>query len=257
MRVQVEAIPSLLSPSSAAFPPRDTLVAYDGTQVVGVIHVHAMANGDAVVWPPQTDSAEPAIADALLMAAIERVRSCRVLQAFLSPEQSSAATVLERHGFRHTTRLLRLEWHGPLPTYVGPTVQLVPANEYALADVAALVALCHEDSLDCPELNGQHTAAEMMAGYVEVAPDRTQWPIVVYEEQPIGIIIRHADEVSFFGIVPAWRGRGFGRATFHAFAKTSAKIALFVDVRNQPALKLYHSFGMVETAFHEVFLKLL
>ena len=72
------------------------------------------------------------------------------------------------------------------------------------------------DTLDCPELNGNRTPAELFASFVEPA-EGTTWHVARHLGKPVGVVMlangESEDEIelSYLGLVPSARGRGLGR----------------------------------------------
>jgi ribosomal protein S18 acetylase RimI-like enzyme len=60
--------------------------------------------------------------------------------------------------------------------------------------------------------------------------------------------------LTFAGVVPDRRGRGFGRALVAAACELAPTLFLIVDVRNRPAVQLYRSAGFGIVGSREVFL---
>jgi len=68
-------------------------------------------------------------------------------------------------------------------------------------------------------------------------------------------------DVAYVGVVPEARGRGYGREIMHqalavARADGVARLTLSVDVRNDPAWRLYTDLGFRPHDRREVFLAL-
>jgi ribosomal protein S18 acetylase RimI-like enzyme len=114
---------------------------------------------------------------------------------------------------------------------------------------------CHEDSLDCPEMQDLRTADELLAGYCDCAPDESQWWLAEVNGEPAGVLILADTELIFVGVVPQRRGQGIGRAIVATSCEKSSELSLVVDVRNAPAVQLYLSLGFEVIGAREVFLK--
>lgn len=233
-------------------PLAQLIGAYDGATLRGVVYAEAVAGASAVLWPPQTNPPDAALADVLVQEALAHVAEAKMVQAFLTPDEWAQAASLLRQGFRHVTNVWQLEWHGSATA--APALQLQPITD--TESFQDILIRCHDDSQDCPELNGVRSPPEVVAGYREAAPDLAQWLVASVDRVAVGVAIRDGDEIHFLGVLPEQRRRGYGRRLLHALAQTSPKMTLIVDERNTPALELYQSFGFIQTAQRAVLLYL-
>jgi ribosomal protein S18 acetylase RimI-like enzyme len=134
-------------------------------------------------------------------------------------------------------------------------------------DFAALLLESNEGSLDCPELAGSRTDEEQLEGHQLDATGRFQHRLLVAcGGESVGVLVTErgievdAMDLSYLGVVPAQRGRGFGRAMVRLAlviaAQEGAKVlGLSVDARNEPAIRLYSRSGFIETGRREVYLR--
>jgi hypothetical protein len=137
---------------------------------------------------------------------------------------------------------------------------LGPANRNAFA---SLLLETFEGSLDCPEVTGSRSDAELLASYTETEEPREHWFLARHESHRIGVVLledSHDDfELTYIGVAPIFRGRGFG-SELVKFALSLAKkmgsrrVVLSVDERNEPALRLYRMQGFQASGAREVFL---
>ncbi len=70
---------------------------------------------------------------------------------------------------------------------------------------------------------------------------------------------QHTSELTYIGLVPEFRGRGFGAellkfAIGRAMSAGVLTMNVSVDVRNTPAMELYARHGFVECDHREVWL---
>ncbi|HVS34268.1 MAG TPA: GNAT family N-acetyltransferase [Gemmataceae bacterium] len=231
----------------------------------------ALPGAAALVWPPQcVPSVDAASAeDALLhrAAAWLRGRKVKVAQALLAPEEVRSAAALSRNGFPNVTQLcfLRHDLH-VLPRR-GPQTALQwrlydPAHPCAFHET---LSKTYEHTLDCPELNGVRSVEEVVAahrgdGRLHPGP----WHLALADGEPVGVLLLASAEtgeweVSYVGVVPAARRRGFGRElTAHALhqakAADASSLSLAVDARNRPAQQMYRGLGFEWVERREVFL---
>ncbi|NIP87151.1 MAG: GNAT family N-acetyltransferase [Planctomycetales bacterium] len=138
-----------------------------------------------------------------------------------------------------------------------PGLGFVPYRT-ALADSWQHVLLqTYEGSLDCPLLNGRRAVEDILAGYRAVgAYADPLWLLIQFAGRYIGCLIltdHPADdqlELIYLGIVPEFRGRGFGlAATRHAQGLTRragrSRLILAVDSTNGPAQAIYGRAGFI------------
>ncbi|HVK11600.1 MAG TPA: N-acetyltransferase [Gemmataceae bacterium] len=228
--------------------PRNLLVARGAGRVVGAVFGQVLPGASAVVWPPR--AIDSAIEDQLMAAVITHAAGAKVLQTFLPPEGMALAAPLLRAGFRHVTRVWQM--HRPATALgVAPSLSLHP---FTPADYPLLLR-CHDDSDDCPELHGVRTPDEVVAGYLDAAPDPATWWVAVAGSAPVGTLILSGEEVCFLGVVPEHRGRGFGRALVDVLCTFAHPLSLIVDCRNERACRLYRAAGFSTVGAREVLLK--
>jgi ribosomal protein S18 acetylase RimI-like enzyme len=128
-----------------------------------------------------------------------------------------------------------------------------PASETGEFETTLLHA--HDDSLDCPELHGIRSPAEVLAGYRDCAPDTSRWYLARVGDAPVGVLILGPGELHFVGVLPEWRGQGVGRALVEEALARDPQLSLIVDARNIPAIRLYRSVGFEVAGSRDVFLR--
>ena len=247
-------------------------VATAGDRVLGALVCLPIPGASGLVWPPRTEDVPGAAAveDALVGRAAGWLRGCgaKLGQSLLAPDDAVLATPLERNGFRHITSLWymqhdlthpvrapagRLTWERydrlPAPSLFGETLRRT-----------------YEGSRDCPEVNGARTIDEVMEGHrAQGKHDPALWRLARHRGEVVGVLLMVEEpewaslDVSYVGVVPAARRRGFGREMMgEAFRLTEAagvaRMTLSVDARNQPAWDLYTSLGFEAHERREVFL---
>lgn len=244
------------------FDLADLLVARIGRTILGAISCPILPGATAGVWPPGLSrEAEPSVADRLAEAAIAHFRAhgVKVAHAFASPEDCPKYAALERAGFRALTDLAFLARGGHTGEFGGPVLEYERVDARDPRFVETLFET-YVGTLDCPELNDTRTTAEVLAGYASA--EESDWYLVSEGLEPIGITMfgppmrPGAVELSYLGLVPAARGRGLGRdlVRFALQYAAPAGLSLSVDVRNEPALKLYASFGFARIDRQTVYL---
>jgi mycothiol synthase len=271
---QQPALDLLLDPSASL--PILLLVARSANgELLGAALCQPLPGAGAVVWPPAilTSSTPTTIEDALLASVLDRLRrrGTKVTQAFLDPTTRPAAAALERHGFRHLTRLysMRCELFRPPSDKeaLQSSLRLVSYPNCDAATFQQTLMRTYQGTLDAPELNGVRTPDEIIAGLRAEAPDLQRWWLAEWHNQPAGVLVladgaaRGEWQLSYFGIIPEMRGRGLGtillrHAKDFALVGGASELALIVDSRNQPALDLYVTHGFRTYGLREVYLRL-
>jgi ribosomal protein S18 acetylase RimI-like enzyme len=240
-------------------------VARRGRRTVGALLTQALAGRAAAVWAPEVDSPwnRAGTATALVRAALEdlRTRGFRLAQALLDESAPRhAAADLTAGGMPRVTELVYLEMGTAAPVPVPPTAPPVdwagfgPDTE---ADLRAVIQTTYTDSLDMPELEGLRSLDDILAGHRAAGrfvAERWRVGHVRGEPGAAAVVLlaevphRDAWEVAYLGLTPAARGRGLGRASLaHAVALArphAARLELAVDVRNEPARRLYRAAGL-------------
>jgi len=242
--------------------PAGVFVACDGRgRVCGAVMVQALPGALGVAAVPRAGSVE--VADELAIAACDWLtgRGVKVCQVFAPAADAPAVAPLERHGFRHVTQIVSMRREvppDPPPSELSFVAETLPFSQ---ALCVALLAT-HEDTRDCPELNGTRTADELLAGFADPASGETLY-LARDDGQPVGVVMLAAAgpeiDLSYVGVMPSVRGRGFGGelvtfALAEAARTRAAMLSVAVDARNEPALRLYRRHGFAETDRCEVWL---
>jgi ribosomal protein S18 acetylase RimI-like enzyme len=241
------------------------LVARDGAQMSGAALYELHPGNAAIAWPPGAN--DPAVAERLANAVVERLRAAGVKQAqvLLSAAERDRARPLEAAGFRHVTQLafLARAVAGQAPPDEPTRLTLTPVAGPEPRFARALLAT-YEGTLDCPELNGARTGDEILAGY-GAKEERPDWFLASADGGPVGVVMFAPGpqpdmlDLSYVGLVPAARRKGYGRelvrfAVRHALLSAADWLVLSVDVRNGPARQLYRAHAFRECGLQDVFL---
>ncbi|MBA4188044.1 MAG: hypothetical protein C0467_08495 [Planctomycetaceae bacterium] len=248
--------------------PQGLFVARDDAgQLCGAMLAQPLQGALGVVWPPRAPSAE--IEDALVLAATDwlRAQGVKVCQVFATAEELPDLAPLVRHGFQRITELIflrrQLSPEEVLPEPIHPIIFVPESPPFSPEFRNALLAT-HERSLDCPELNGERTAEELLAGFSDWTTGN-EWFLAVDRDVVLGVVLFASGtepdvlELSYLGVVPLFRQCGYGGELldFAIAAATLSRVnglVVTVDARNEPGLRLYCKRGFVETARNEVFL---
>ncbi|MGL6097393.1 MAG: GNAT family N-acetyltransferase [Fimbriiglobus sp.] len=264
--------------SAGEIDPSGLLVArVDGNlRPAGAILVQPTPGNAAVLWPPRAEPGpdRAAVVDALAAAAVGflRSRGAKVAQLMLPPDERDAAEPLERVGFHAVTQIAYL--CRPLSPddrtasdSADSPLRFVPVRGPDPAFGELLLAT-YDGSLDCPELNGARSAAEVLAGYagqVDTHAGEPVWFRVEAAGRPVGVVLLGrgpqpgVTDLMYLGLLPKVRGRRWG-GTLLRFALARAAdfgaewITLSVDVRNAPARAMYARERFREYDVQDVFL---
>jgi len=269
---RVERVLALVA--NGELPPESLLVCRAGETLFGAMVALPMPGAAGLVWPPQAvgGAGPETIEDLLGQAAILwlRQRGSKFAQALLAVTDSPSA--LLRNGFRHTTTLLYLQKSLEGSDDSSAASGRLHWQTYAECDRAAFqraLLASYEETLDCPELNGLRTVEEIIAGYQAVPGCRLdRWWLAWHEDRPVGVLITAAAqdqatwELVYVGLVPAARRQGLGpeltrKALGEARASGATRVMLTVDVRNQPARRMYAALGFEENDRRDVYLVVL
>jgi ribosomal protein S18 acetylase RimI-like enzyme len=249
------------------------LVAPLGDGLAGVLVCLPVPGASALFWPPRSlvDGDRTGREDRLIAHALRWVRSrgAKLAQSLLTADEVTLAAPLERNGFRRVTRLwyLASDLNVPVSTLATPArLEYCPYQPDRPAVFHETLIRTYEGTLDCPEINGLRTIEEVIAGHkAQGRFDPSRWWLLLEVGQPVGVLLTTLmpesgdPDVSYVGIVPDSRRRGFGREVvlkvlFDAKAAGASRVTLSVDARNAPALRLYGALGFVPYDGREVYL---
>jgi ribosomal protein S18 acetylase RimI-like enzyme len=246
--------------------------AYRNGRLVGAVLGQPQPGSLAALWPPQLIDDEPSPCALRLLAAVDRYlgeQGVQIAQALLGAADAADAGVLLQGGFVHLADLVYLvstSEHFPAiePETVLQFQAWTPAAQERLA---AVVEASYAETLDCPAMNGVRRVEDVLAGYRATGElDAGRWWIVRHDGQDVGCLLladfpqQDAWELVYMGIVPAVRGRGWGRqivrrAQWLAGQAGRARLVLAVDAANAPALAMYAAAGFRAFECRAVFLK--
>lgn len=182
-----------------------------------------------------------------------------LVQALTEPGHRDAAHVMHAGGLRHLATLEYLERAAPDPGRAG--IELPPGCMVDAWDprdralMVDLLARTSEDTLDCPGLAAMRDPADVLDGHLAASShDSSAWHVAWRHGAPVGVALLsvHADarnvELVYLGLVPEARGAGLGTALLDlalrdAAMRRHAPVSLAVDVRNEPAARMYARAG--------------
>jgi ribosomal protein S18 acetylase RimI-like enzyme len=187
-----------------------------------------------------------------------RQQGVKLIQCLLIAEEEPLAEPLLRCGFQRITDLwyLRHEYTNTVHGLDTPARLTFLTFEDAHRGLfQETLQRTYEGTLDCPEINGVRTIEEVIAGHQAQGQfDPGRWWVAMEQGEPVGALLvtellESGDwDVSYMGVVPQRRGRGFGKelllkALTEAWAAGVRRVVLSVDSRNRPAAELYRTMG--------------
>ena len=240
---------------SGAFDSTGLLIALRDGVPVGAIAAQNLPGGTGVVLPPYglTD----AIRETLVAASTAHFRAAgaEIAHCLLAPADASLATPLLAGGYRLITQIQHRLRHGStLPEFAiepHPLLNFRPYSEVGEAAFAAILERTYVGTLDLPETTVDRPAAQQLEGYRQGQPDPPHWHSVEGpDSRPIGVVMLSelplpgVWEIGYLGLVSEARGRGWGRSLLRWAIAAAGRagireVGLSVDVRNEPAIRLY------------------
>lgn len=192
-------------------------------------------------------------------------------QTLPEPSQRWAVSAFEEAGFRRVGELATMR-RGVEPVtppresdwLEGVVVRTVRGwNGRPMPDESALLVQALDrsyiDTLDCPELCGLRATSDVLESHRSTGEwDARLWWLVFWRGEPHGCMLfnrlpeQGSAELVYLGLSPELRGRGLGKLLLPlglsaAVRTASTQITCAVDVRNDPARKLYGHFGFRES----------
>ncbi len=192
------------------------------------------------------------------------------LQSLLDPAWEARARLVESAGFRRLTRLVYLERSASYPwveTADPPKVAWVTQAEVGDGPFAATLPETYIESGDCPELTGLRPIESVLASHKAAGPfEGSLWHLLKVEGELAGCLLLSrlpqgtGLEVVYMGLVPRFRGQGWGRAlltraVLACQVRNLPQLTLVVDARNTAAQRLYRGFGFQPTAERDAYLR--
>jgi GNAT superfamily N-acetyltransferase len=234
--------------------------------IVGAALYVLQPDQTAFVWPPvvRGDADMPSISDDLLRELCHRIDAAGVWlgQSLVETGAIEDRAVLVRNGFDHLTDLQYLDCsldgrggRGESTPRLA-TVNFDPATN--VDRFASLLETTYLESRDCPELNGTRTGKQALWSHeVSGGFDASRWKIYRVGATDVGVLLlndrpdQNAWEVVYMGIVPAQRGKGYGREMLlcgldEARQAGRASVLLAVDRNNSYAQSIYKKLGFVD-----------
>ena len=236
--------------------------AFHGTECVSAaLAVESPGRAALVFAPERVGGHGVREATTACLAALQRAaweRSIILLELLLPPDAPPLARAVQEAGFRYLTRLLYLRRSVDVQA---PPTDLLNDPEWVTytpsrADLfAEAIALSYSQSLDCPELTGLRSMADVLAGHRAAGVfDPTIWSVALRDREPIAVLLLsrlarpESVEIVYMGVAQVARGTGVANALLRRAATAAGRVgakclALAVDHRNQPARRVYARWG--------------
>ena len=179
-------------------------------------------------------------------------------QVLIDPAEKAAVKLFSSHGFEQLAELIYLERDvrrsAELPLSAGWSWQTYSPQTHDL--FARTIQATYAGSFDCPSLNGKRKIDDVIAGHKSAGEfDPKLWFLLRDGDISAGVLLLNrsprtdALEMVYVGLLPEYRGRGFGDAMLrHAIASATSvgcrRLSLAVDSNNAPALALYRRHSM-------------
>ncbi len=248
------------------------LGAYQSARLLTAALAIEMAGSSAIVSFWFDSDAPKALAglEAALRAVriVEAARKVALLEVLLEPDAAEASRkTLDRAGFHYLTRLRYLaRGISPeeTPKRINGSIEWVTYSPDREAVFREAVEGSYVQTLDCPELSGCRTTAQVLEGYRAIGVFQASlWSVAWKDQGPVGVVLcnrmasERGVELVYMGVAQPARGTGvadalMNRAVNGAASEGATVLALAVDERNLPARHLYSRWGFGETARREV-----
>ncbi len=217
----------------------------------------------AILWPPRFKPGADATAAGPLIDAVAHdldAMGVGMTQVLLSDGDASTTPAVRSVGFRHLADLLYLTCEAvSFPTTqpgAGPP-EFEPYDAQQRNRLKRVVQRTYEGTQDCISLGAERQMDDVIDGYQATGEFRpAHWLFVRAEGQDVGVLLL-ADhlatghlELLYMGIVPEYRGRGWGvqiarHAQWLARRAEAERVVLAVDAANAPAVAMYEDAGFV------------
>ena len=252
------------------------VLAMQGEVPMGAALMMKQPDGIALVWPPVISDQSPdeaAVEQALMTRLCEEVEStgAKLAQCLINPENASETELLRKYGFVHSADLFFMARHLTQEddTRIVDRDQL-HSESFAVSSsdrFATTIERTYCESLDCQFLNGLRTGMDAVVSHqLSGQFDPQFWRIYTSGANDVGVLLMnpHPDqngmELVYLGVVPEFRGQGWGRRMLAEGIRTAAiagksMIFLAVDCGNVYANAVYSKFGFVELARRRVLVR--
>jgi len=240
------------------------LVIRQANRLVGVVWSQRLLPNVYAVWNPYAK--DSSIERRLFQSLQHRLKQphIRLARVVLSIEDKRSAEQFRSIDFQDVTTIDSFAW-------TVSKVDLLASDRLQLEEVeesngnfsdrmVRVMQATYRESLDCPELAEVLSAHEVLNGYWRGHGSGVQhWFLVRFREDDVGCLMLNLDEdeqqlsLSYLGIVPEHRGKGFGAELVTHVQRLShqfrcRRVILSVDSNNSPAVRIYQRAGF--SCFH-------
>lgn len=187
----------------------------------------------------------------------------RIIQALLDPHQQLEAQALVAGGFTDMACLRYLQHAIPRTgsaVRFDDAIELLTWRHEHRSLFARAIEVSYEGTQDCPGLLGMRHIDDIIASHMAAGQFLPElWFVLIHDDQPVAVMLmnlvpqRHAIELVYLGVSPAWRRRGIARQLV-GFGLTQCQrynvsaMILAVDESNTPATHLYATMGFLANA---------
>jgi ribosomal protein S18 acetylase RimI-like enzyme len=274
---------------------RETVLAVQGTGRTAMVYISGPArrrrSGDGVdrrvTAPAATEERAALLLEACRAVATgedDGITAC-LAQALLEPREVEPLKAYMLAGFTRVGDLAYLRKVGapPAPVALPEGARMASVAELSAGGltgaqidhlIGGVLDRTYIDTLDCPELCGLRTAADVLESHRSVGRyDPSLWWVVFMNEAAVGCALfnllpeSESAELVYLGLAPEARGKGLGAATLAAALRYMAGYSMdgrdtargrvlvgtggvtcAVDTRNEAALRLYRAAGFKQFA---------
>ena len=237
-------------------------------QRTGVALAQLLAGRAAFIWPIRAahDDLSAQLLNELLAELMRR--AVLVAQVLLTIEQAAEARLFQSAGFIAGGELIYMS--ASEETFLSQT----PSGELEFPivapddpELARILATTYQGSLDCPLVDGWREVSDVLAGYRATGTFRPDlWRLIRSRGETVGCLVLSdfpencQGELTYLGIDPFCRGRGFGLAAaqwaLHLAAQIGwSQVLLAVDAHNGPARRIYRAAKFTEIALRRLLVR--
>jgi len=236
-------------------PPSGVWIARRGPDWLAAIRIEVLPGHSAVVHVPRIALANPVSPLAALLDQVVRHAAASgvlLVQSLLPIDHGDESQALRSAGFCRSAELLQMVCVAPAQCGLSESrLSFEPFDGKRELRLAGLIGQTYQGSLDCAELDDWRSVADVLAGYRAIGRhDPSHWQIARSGTNDVGCLLlaEHAGtgtwELTYMGVVPAKRGRGYGRELLRearriAFTAGAERLVLSVDAANRPAVEIY------------------
>lgn len=248
-------------------------IALRADQLCGAAWGQLQPGHTAVLWPPQLqpgDEADTAVRLIRAVVAVLDMAGVDLTQVLLPGRDREMEALLRPVAFAYLTDLLYLCCEASLFPRELPDAGGLEFDSYHESQrprLAALIERTYVDTRDCPQLNDARRIDDVIDGYQANGDFRAEhWLLARAGEQDVGVLLvadhplARQIELTYMGIVPEGRGRGWGgaltrRALWLARCAKVERVMLAVDAANDRALAIYRQAGFAAWDRRAVFVR--